>query len=234
MQEKKQKHDNYKVAVCIPCKDEELTIADTIYNIKEDLPDATIYVYDNNSTDNTFNVANECGVVVGVERKPGKGSVVKRMIKDIEADCYILIDGDNTYDTSQLERMVRMVKEKGKDMVLGYRKAMYDSRSSGFIHTMGNRLVNVLVYRLFGQKNYDVMTGLRVMNRNTARLFKSVSDGFEIETEMAIIAAKNRLNLGFVPIMYFDRINGSKSKLHPLRDGSRILMTLIKAKVAGR
>ena len=217
-----------QIAVLIPCYNEEMTIEKVITDWKQALPEATIYVYDNNSDDRTAEIALRTGATVGYEPEKGKGNVIRRMFKEIQADCYILTDGDDTYPADRASDLLQGIRE-GADMVIGDRlSTTYYEKNKKKIHAFGNRLVQNLINRLFHADIPDVMTGCRALNREFVKRFQPQSRGFEIETEMTVFALQSKMTIRSVPIQYRDRPEGSKSKIHAIRDGVRILHTIWK------
>jgi glycosyltransferase involved in cell wall biosynthesis len=214
------------IAVLIPCFNEEATIQAVIQGFRRFLPEATIYVYDNNSTDNTAAIASESGAVVRQERYQGKGNVMRRMFADIEADVYLLTDGDLTYDMSAANVLIQTLISKNADMVVGVR---VESNESAYRpgHRFGNRLFTKTVALLFGEALTDILSGYRAMSRRFVKSFPASSSGFETETELSIHALDLRLATVEVPLPYGERPIGSASKLRTYRDGMRILMTII-------
>ena len=221
-----QKAKNMRIAVLVPCKDEEVTIAKVIRDFKKALPSATVYVYDNNSTDETAVAAKKAGAVVGYENRPGKGNVIRRMFAEIDADIYLMVDGDDTYDAASAPLLVNKLISDRADMVVGARiGADTDHQRKG--HATGNRLFNVLYTTLFGREFSDIFSGYRAFTRRFVKSFPAVSAGFEIETELSVHASQLRLPVAEVPLEYKDRPEGSESKLSTVRDGLRILKTII-------
>lgn len=217
-----------QVAVLIPCYNEEMTVKKVITDWKQALPEATIYVYDNNSDDRTAEIALKTGATVGYEPEKGKGNVIRRMFKEIQADCYILTDGDDTYPADRASDLLREIQE-GADMVIGDRlSTTYYEENKKKIHAFGNRLVQSLINWLFHADIPDVMTGCRALNREFIKRFQPQSHGFEIETEMTVFALQSKMTIRSVPIQYRDRPEGSKSKIHAIKDGVRILHTIWK------
>ena len=217
-----------QVAVLIPCYNEEMTVEKVITDWKQALPEAIIYVYDNNSDDRTAEIALRTGATVGYEPEKGKGNVIRRMFEEIQADCYILTDGDDTDPADRASDLLREIQE-GADMVIGDRlSTTYYEENKKEIHAFGNRLVQGLINRLFHADIPDVMTGCRALDREFVKHFQPQSNGFEIETEMTIFALQSGMTIRSVPIQYRDRPEGSKSKIHAIKDGVRILHTIWK------
>lgn len=214
-----------RVAVLIPCYNEEVAIPSVIADFKAALPGARIYVYDNNSQDNTAQVARDSGAVVGFEPFKGKGNVVRRMFGDIEADIYVLVDGDDTYDAGKAPEMIRLLLDRQLDMVNGARvtdiQAAYRPG-----HRFGNVLLTSIVARIFGRSFKDMLSGYRVFSRRFVKSFPALSSGFEIETELTVHALEMRMKTAEIETAYKDRPEGSVSKLSTFRDGWRILMTI--------
>ncbi|MCB1464379.1 MAG: glycosyltransferase [Nitratireductor sp.] len=214
------------IAILVPCKDEAVTIAKVVKDFRKSVPGATVYVYDNNSTDDTAQVARKAGAIVGREPRPGKGNVVRRMFSEIEADIYVMVDGDDTYDASQAGALIGRLAEDGADMVVGAREGAHDKHQRKG-HAFGNRMFNALYSRLFGQDFSDIFSGYRVFSRRFVKSFPAVSAGFEIETELSVHASQLRLPVAELALPYRDRPDGSESKLSTFRDGARILKTII-------
>ncbi len=216
-----------KIAVLIPCYNEEETVADVIKDFRNVLPDADIYVYDNNSTDNTAVRAAEAGAIVRWEPRQGKGNVIRRMFREVEADCYIMTDGDSTYPANHALEMVKMVTEQDADMVIGDRlSSTYFSENKRPFHNMGNRMVRSLICHFWHTKISDIMTGYRAFSRRFVKLYPVMSSKFEVETEMTIHALDKRFELREIPISYRDRPDGSISKLNTFGDGFMVLKTI--------
>jgi glycosyltransferase involved in cell wall biosynthesis len=214
-----------RVAVLLPCYNEEAAIAQVISGFRAALPDAAIYVYDNNSRDRTVEIARSAGAVVRTERMQGKGHVVRRMFADIDADVYLMADGDLTYDPKAAPEMVRQLVSDQLDMVVGTRQhEAKDAYRGG--HVLGNRLFTGLLARLFGRSFSDIFSGYRVFSRRFVKSFPVLSEGFEIETEMSVHALELRMPVGEVETAYGARPEGSESKLSTYRDGWRILKTI--------
>lgn len=218
-----------KIAVLIPCYNESKTIAKVIADFKQILPDAVIYVYDNNSTDSTDEIARRAGAVVRYERRQGKGNVIRRMFREIDAQCYIMADGDDTYPASYSSEMVDMVLNKGVDMVVGDRlSATYFTENKRKFHNFGNKIVRDSINFLFKSDIKDVMTGYRAFSYQFVKTFPVLSEGFEIETEMTIHAIDKNMSVESVLVDYRDRPEGSVSKLNTISDGIKVLGTIVK------
>ncbi len=214
-----------RIAVLLPCFNEEATVAKTVAGFRAALPDAAIYVYDNNSSDRTSEFALAAGAILGTERQQGKGHVVRRMFADIEADIYIMADGDLTYDPAAAPDMVRLIQSERLDMVVGIRKHAESEAYRGG-HVLGNRLFTGLLSGLFGRSFTDIFSGYRVFSRRFVKSFPVLSSGFEIETEISVHALELRMPVGEVVTLYGARPEGSASKLSTFRDGWRILTTI--------
>ena len=216
------------IAVLIPCYNEELTIAKVIQDFKKELPNAKIYVYDNNSKDNTFNIAKENGAIVRREPRQGKGNVVRSMFRDIDADIYVLVDGDDTYPAEFVHRLIDPVKKGEADVVVGDRhtNGTYKNENKRPLHNFGNNLVKVLINKLFNADLNDIMSGYRVFNRKFVKTIPINSTGFEIETEMTLHTLDKRFLIKEIHIEYRDRPEGSYSKLNTFSDGMRVLKTI--------
>lgn len=216
-----------KVAVLIPCYNEELTIGKVVQDFKKHLPGAVIYVYDNNSTDKTAEIARESGAVIRYERKQGKGNVMRSMFRDIDAECYILVDGDDTYPAESAPELVSAVIDKGGDLVIGDRlSSTYFNENKRLFHNSGNVLVKNLINRFFKSNIKDIMTGYRAFSYEFVKTFPVLSQGFEIETEMTIHALDKNFSIISIPIQYRDRPEGSQSKLNTYSDGFKVIMTI--------
>lgn len=219
---------NSKVAVLLPCYNEEKTIGKVVRDFRAVLPEADIYVYDNNSTDRTAELAAEAGAIVRRERTQGKGNVIRRMFREVEADCYLMADGDDTYPAHHAPQMVAAVLEAQADMVIGDRlSSTYFTENKRPFHNMGNKLVRGLICRLWHTEVKDIMTGYRAFSRPFVKLFPVMSGQFEIETEMTIHALDKRFRLVEIPIDYRDRPEGSESKLNTFSDGLKVLRTIV-------
>lgn len=215
-----------QIAVLLPCYNEGAAIRRVVGDFRKALPSATVYVYDNRSSDNTADEARSAGAIVRSEPWPGKGNVVRRMFSDIEADIYVIADGDGTYDAGMAPFMVQRLAEEHLDMVVGTRRDVYkDAHRPG--HGIGNRLFNGLYRSLFGPLFSDIFSGYRVFSRRFVKSFPAVSSGFEIETEMAVHASQMRMPIAEVPTEYGVRMEGSSSKLRTVRDALRIMFTFI-------
>ena len=215
-----------RVAVLLPCYNEEAAIGATIAGFKKALPRATVYVYDNNSTDRTRAIAAAEGAVVRTERQQGKGHVVRRMFADVDADIYVMADGDLTYDPSAAPEMVELLMGEQLDMVVGIRKhEAKDAYRGG--HVLGNRIFTGLLSGLFGRSFSDIFSGYRVFSRRFVKSFPVLSSGFEIETEMSVHALELRMPVGEVETAYGARPEGSESKLSTFGDGWRIFRTIV-------
>lgn len=218
-----------KIAVLIPCYNESTTIGKVIDDFKRVLPDGTIYVYDNNSTDGTADIAKEHGAVVRCENMQGKGNVIRRMFREINAEVYIMIDGDDTYPVENAPEMVEKVLKENADMVVGDRlSSTYFTENKRPFHNMGNSLVRWSINKLFDNDIKDVMTGYRAFSYNFVKTFPVLSKGFEIETEMTIHAVDKKMNVQNVIIDYRDRPDGSESKLNTYADGIKVLLTIMR------
>ncbi len=217
----------HRVAVLVPCFNEETAIAKVVADFRACLPEATIYVYDNNSTDRTAEIARQAGAQVRREVRQGKGHVVRRMFADIEADIYVLVDGDATYDAPSAPRMVSELIDKRCDMVVGARVEREDAAYRRG-HRFGNRILTGFVAQVFGRAFTDILSGYRVFSRRFVKSFPVLSGGFEIETELTIHALELDLPVGELPTPYYARPEGSASKLNTWRDGFRILWTILR------
>jgi len=214
-----------RVAVVLPCFNEEAAIGETIAGFRAALPDATIHVFDNNSRDRTAEIARAAGAHVGTERQQGKGHVVRRMFADVDADVYIMADGDLTYDPKAAPAMVAMLVDERLDMVVGTRQHDAAEAYRGG-HVLGNRLFNRLLSRLFGRSFTDIFSGYRVFSRRFVKSFPALSAGFEIETEISVHALELKMPVGELETAYGARPDGSQSKLSTYSDGWRILKTI--------
>lgn len=218
-----------KIAILIPCYNESKTIEKVIKDYKSVLPDADIYVYDNNSSDGTDIIAKEAGAIVRYEYRQGKGNVIRSMFKDIDAECYLMIDGDDTYPKESAIEMCNLILDKKADMVIGDRlSSTYFKENKRPFHNFGNVLVRGLINTLFKSKVRDIMTGYRAFSRDFVKTFPVLSKGFEIETEMTIHALDKNFLLKEIPIEYRDRPEGSVSKLNTFSDGFKVLKTIAR------
>ena len=218
-----------KIAVLIPCYNEEKTVGKVVADFKRELPEATIYVYDNNSTDKTSEIAAASGAIVRHEYVQGKGNVIRRMFRDINAECYIITDGDDTYPAECAPKMAEAVLERNVDMVVGDRlSSTYFKENKRPFHNTGNRLVRSSINTLFHNDIKDVMTGYRAFSYEFAKTFPILSEGFEIETEMSIHAVDKNMHVENQVIEYRDRPEGSVSKLNTYSDGFKVLGTILK------
>ncbi len=216
-----------KIAVLIPCYNEAMTITKVVADARAALPDAVVYVYDNNSTDDTARLASEAGAVVRHEYMQGKGNVIRRMFREIDAQCYIMVDGDDTYPMEAAPEMADKVLHHNADMVVGDRlSSTYFTENKRPFHNMGNSLVRSAINHLFDCNIRDIMTGYRAFSYDFVKTFPVLSHGFEIETEMTIHAVYNAMQIDNVVITYRDRPAGSASKLNTFRDGFRVLGTI--------
>jgi glycosyltransferase involved in cell wall biosynthesis len=215
-----------RIAVILPCYNEEAAIAQTVAGFRAALPGAAIYVYDNNSADRTVEVARAAGAIVRTERMQGKGNVVRRMFADVDADIYVMADGDATYDAAAAPAMIAKMREEGLDMVVGTRvHEAADAYRRG--HVLGNRAMTGLLARLFGRSFTDIFSGYRVFSRRFVKSFPVLSAGFEIETEISVHALELKMPVGEVETRYLARPEGSASKLSTYRDGARIARTIL-------
>ena len=218
-----------KIAVLIPCYNEEKTIEKVIKDTKLALPTAKIYVYNNNSTDNTESIAMKQGVIVRNEYLQGKGNVIRRMFREIDAECYILIDGDDTYPIDKAPMLIEKVLCHNADMVVGDRlSSTYFTENKRLFHNFGNSLVRSCINYLFNCNINDIMTGFRALSYDFVKTFPVLSKGFEIETEMTIHAINNNMQIDNVVISYRDRPEGSVSKLNTYADGFKVIKTILK------
>ena len=221
--------DMDKIAVLIPCYNEEKTIGKVVRDAKAALPESTIYVYDNNSTDRTVEIAKEAGAVIKHEYMQGKGNVIRRMFREIDAESYIMVDGDDTYPMEFAGEMVDKVLNHNADMVVGDRlSSTYFTENKRAFHNFGNSIVRGSINQLFGCDIKDIMTGFRAFSYQFVKTFPVMSKGFEIETEMTIHAVSNNMQVENVIVEYRDRPEGSESKLNTYSDGIKVIMTIIR------
>ena len=217
------------IAVLIPCYNEARTVAKVVADYRAALPQATVYVYDNNSTDGTADLAAAAGAVVRKERQQGKGNVLRRMFREIDAECYLLVDGDDTYPAEAAPEMVRAVRERGADMVVGDRlSSTYFTENKRPFHNFGNSLVRFCINRLFGSQIKGIMTGYRAFSFQFVKTYPVLARGFEIETEMSIHAVERNMRIENIVIEYRDRPAGSESKLNTYSDGLKVLRTIVR------
>jgi len=218
-----------KIAVLIPCYNESRTIAKVVSDYRAALPEADIYVYDNNSSDGTDKIAAEAGAIVRYEYKQGKGNVIRTMFREIDADCYLMIDGDDTYPAENAREMCDMVLSRKADMVVGDRlSATYFKENKRPFHNVGNKGVRLLINKFFGSNIKDIMTGYRAFSRDFVKNFPVLSRGFEIETEMTIHALDKNFLIREIPVEYRDRPEGSVSKLNTVSDGIKVIATIFR------
>ncbi len=218
-----------KIAVLIPAYNEEATIKKVVQDFRKELTDADIYVYNNNSSDKTEELAKEAGAIVVNEYKQGKGNVVRSMLRDIEADIYVIVDADDTYPANEIGPLLEVVKNKRADIATGDRisNGTYAKENKRSFHGFGNTLIKNTINFVFKTKLNDIMTGYRVINRDFVKNFPVLSKGFEIETEMTLYALDRNYSIVEIPITYRDRPQGSVSKLNTFRDGLRVIKTII-------
>lgn len=218
-----------KIAVLIPCYNEAKTIKKVVEDFKRIVPEAVIYVYDNNSTDGTDEIARAAGAIVRYEYKQGKGNVIRRMFREIDAHCYVMTDGDDTYPVEPVPKMINLVLDKKVDMVVGDRlSSTYFTENKRLFHNFGNSLVRKSINTLFKSDIKDIMTGLRAFSYSFVKTFPVLSKGFEIETEMSIHAIDKNMFVENVVIDYRDRVEGSVSKLNTYSDGIKVLRTILR------
>jgi len=216
-----------KIAIIIPCYNEELTIASVINDCKKYLPQAEIYVCDNNSTDKTVEIAKSLNVIVKHEKRQGKGNVLRKMFREIDADCYVIVDGDSTYPLNNIQQMCDEVLNNGFDMVIADRlSATYFKQNKRCFHGIGNKLVRYLINKLFHNDIKDIMSGYRAMSKLFVKTYPVLSKGFEIETEMTIHALDKNFLIKEIPVDYKNRPEGSISKLNTFSDGIIVLKTI--------
>jgi len=223
------KENDKKIAVLIPCYNESKTIEKVVKDYKKALPEADIYVYDNNSSDNTDKIAKKAGAIVRYEHRQGKGNVIRTMFREIDADCYLMIDGDDTYPAENAKEMCKYVLEDKVDMVIGDRlSSTYFEENKRPFHNFGNKLVRGLINTIFKSNIRDIMTGYRAFSYDFVKTFPVLSKGFEIETEMSIHALDKNMQLKEIPVEYRDRPEGSVSKLNTYSDGFKVLKTIAR------
>lgn len=221
-------HRNNKIAVLIPCYNEEVTIHKVVSDFKRELPEADIYVYDNNSSDNTSKLAKDAGAIVRFEPRQGKGNVVRQMFRDIDADCYLMVDGDDTYPAESARELCEPILNGETDMTVGDRlsNGTYAEENKRAFHGFGNDLVRAMIKWIYGYSFDDVMTGYRAFSRPFVKTFPVMSEGFQIETEISIHAVDRRWRIKDVPIVYRDRPEGSVSKLNTIGDGMKVMIAI--------
>jgi len=218
-----------KIAILIPCYNEETTIYKVVSDARAALPEATVYVYDNNSTDKTVEQAKNAGAIVRYEHKQGKGNVIRRMFREIDAECYIMVDGDDTYPMEYAREMADKVLKNNVDMVVGDRlSSTYFTENKRPFHNLGNSFVRGSINKLFDCDIKDIMTGYRAMSYEFVKSYPVLSKGFEIETEMTIHAVFNEMSIDNVIVDYRDRPDGSESKLNTYSDGFKVISLIIK------
>ena len=219
-----------KIAVLIPCYNEELTIEKVIKDFKKELPNADIYVYDNNSKDKTFEIAKNAGAIVRKENRQGKGNVVRTMFREIDADIYVMVDGDDTYPAEFVHKLIEPVKNGEADMVIGDRlsNGTYQKQIKKNFHEFGNNLVRNSINLLFNNKLKDIMTGYRVFNKMFVKNMPVMSTKFELETEMTLFALDKKFRIKEIPIVFRERPEGSESKINTFSDGFKVMKTIIK------
>ena len=217
-----------EIAILIPCYNEELTIGKVVNDFKKELPEAKIYVYDNNSKDKTSEIAKKAGAIIRKETEQGKGNVCRSMFRDIDADVYVMVDGDDTYPANMVHELVDAVMFNGADMVIGDRlsNGTYASENKRGFHNLGNNLVKMLINKIFKNNINDIMTGYRAFSKKFVKTNGIMSPGFQIETELTITSLVYRYKVEEIPIIYRDRPEGSKSKLNTFSDGVKVLVTL--------
>lgn len=217
-----------RVAVMIPCYNESVTISKVVTDFRKSLPEADIYVYDNNSTDGTGDIARKAGAIVRREHRQGKGNVMRSMFSDIDADVYIIVDGDDTYCADAAPRLVSLISEGKADMVVADRlSSTYFTENKRAFHNSGNRLVRSLINRIFNARLHDILSGYRAFSRDFIKNFPVMSKGFEIETEMTIHALDKNYKVCEIPVEYRDRPADSESKLNTFSDGFRVIGTIL-------
>lgn len=228
MKTSEEKQSSRRIAVLVPCYNEELTIAKVVKDFREALPEAEVYVYDNNSTDNSVKLAKEAGAIVRFERRQGKGNVIRSMFREIDADCYLMVDGDDTYSAEDARKMCEPVLKGESDMVIGDRlSGTYKAENTRLFHNFGNGLVRFLINKLFVSHVNDIMTGYRAFSYEFVKSFPVLSKGFAVETEMTIHAVDKNFRLTEMTIDFKERPEGSDSKLNTYKDGARVLMTIV-------
>lgn len=222
------KNNAARIAVLIPCYNEEVTIEKVVTDFRRELPCAEVYVYDNNSKDRTASIAKDAGAIVRHEPRQGKGNVVRQMFRDIEADCYLMVDGDDTYPAEAASALCDPILRGEADMTVGDRlsNGTYAEENKRAFHGFGNDLVRTMIRWIYGYGFEDVMTGYRAFSRTFVKTFPVQSEGFQIETELSIHAVDRRWRILDVPIVYRDRPEGSTSKLNTISDGIKVMLTI--------
>ena len=218
-----------KIAVMIPCYNEEITIEKVIKDFRKELPDADIYVYDNNSTDKTVEIATKNNAIIRKEYNQGKGNVIRRMFREIDADIYVMVDGDDTYPAEMVHELIKPIEEQKADMVIGDRlsNGTYKKENKRKFHSLGNSMVRGSINKLFGTNLRDIMTGYRAFNKIFVKNIPVLSSKFEIETEMTLHALDKKFIIKEIPIVYRDRPEGSTTKLNTVKDGMKVLKTIL-------
>ena len=218
------------IAVLIPCYNEEQTIERVVNDIKKKLPNAAVYVYDNNSEDRTIELAQKAGAIIRQEPIQGKGNVVRSMFRHIDADIYVMIDGDDTYPVDEMHKLLQPIQNEEADICIGDRltNGIYKNENTRLFHSFGNNLVKKLINRLFNADMKDIMSGYRAFSRRFVKTTPIISEGFEIETEITLFALHNKLRIQQIPISFRERPEGSHSKLNTLSDGIKVLLTIFK------
>lgn len=219
-----------KIAILIPCYNEEVTIKKVIEDFRQELPGADIYVYNNNSNDKTYEIAKECGAIVKNEYNQGKGNVIRRMFREVDADIYVMVDADDTYPAKSVHKLIAPIKEKKADMVVGDRlsNGTYKKENKRKFHGVGNNLVRCAINTAFKANLADIMSGYRAFSKMFVKNIPVLSSKFEIETEMSLFALDKKFIIKEVPIEYKDRPEGSFSKLNTIKDGVKVIKTIIK------
>lgn len=222
--------NNEKIAVLIPCYNEEVTIKKVIEDFKKELPKADIYVYNNNSKDKTYEIASKCDAIVRNEYNQGKGNVVRRMFREIDADIYVMVDADDTYPAEFVHKLIEPIRNKTADMVVGDRlsNGTYKKENKRMFHNFGNNLVKKAINTIFKSNLNDIMSGYRAFNKMFVKNIPVLSSKFEIETEMTLHALDKKFIVKEIPIEYRDRPEGSVSKLNTVNDGMKVIKTIIK------
>ncbi|WP_455756197.1 glycosyltransferase family 2 protein [Sulfurimonas sp.] len=217
-----------QIALLIPCYNEELTIASVIKDFQDTLPTAKIYVYNNNSTDDTAKIAQKAGAIVKNELRQGKGNTIKTMLKDIDADIYVLIDGDGAHSAKFLNDMIKLILNRNVDMVIGCRYCNKNFHNKRLLHNFGNKLITFLINKLYKSDLKDVLSGYRVLSKDFVKNININSTGFEIESEITIHALEQNYEIYEMPIICEDRVDGSYSKLNTFIDGFKIVKSIFK------